>query len=50
VEALVKIIYNGFYCFEWEKVWHPDLIEPEIAIPDYAKVVGEYLRQARAKS
>jgi sugar phosphate isomerase/epimerase len=50
VEALVKIHYTGFYCFEWEKVWHPDLIDPEIAIPDYAKVVGEYLRQAQAKA
>jgi sugar phosphate isomerase/epimerase len=50
VEALVKINYTGFYCFEWEKVWHPDLLEPEVAFPDYVKVVGEYLRQARAKS
>jgi sugar phosphate isomerase/epimerase len=50
VEALVKINYAGFYCFEWEKVWHPDLLEPEIAFPDYVKVVSEYLRQARAKS
>jgi sugar phosphate isomerase/epimerase len=50
VEALVKINYSGFYCFEWEKKWHPDLLEPEVALPDYVKVVGEYLRQARAKS
>jgi sugar phosphate isomerase/epimerase len=50
VEALVKINYSGFYCFEWEKKWHPDLLEPEVAFPDYVKVVGEYLRQARAKS
>jgi sugar phosphate isomerase/epimerase len=50
VEALVKINYSGFYCFEWEKVWHPDLIEPEVAFPDYVKVVGEYLRQAQAKA
>jgi sugar phosphate isomerase/epimerase len=50
VEALVKINYTGFYCFEWEKVWHPDLLEPEVAFPDYVKVVSEYLRQARAKS
>jgi sugar phosphate isomerase/epimerase len=50
VEALVKTNYTGFYCFEWEKVWHPDLLEPEIAFPDYAKVVGEYLRQAQAKA
>jgi sugar phosphate isomerase/epimerase len=50
VEALVKINYTGFYCFEWEKVWHPDLLDPEVAFPDYVKVVGGYLRQAGAKS
>jgi sugar phosphate isomerase/epimerase len=50
VEALVKINYTGFYCFEWEKVWHPDLLEAEVAFPDYLKVVGEYLKQAQAKS
>ena len=36
---------QGFYCFEWEKVWHPELTDPEIAIADYARVVGGYLRQ-----
>jgi sugar phosphate isomerase/epimerase len=50
VEALIKINYTGFYCFEWEKVWHPDLLDPEVAFPDYVKVVGGYLRQAGAKS
>src|ERR1700693_1586908 len=50
VEALLKINYTGFYCFEWEKVWHPDLLEPEVAFPDYVKVVSEYLRQTGAKS
>ncbi|HEX3544285.1 MAG TPA: sugar phosphate isomerase/epimerase family protein [Candidatus Acidoferrum sp.] len=50
VEALVKINYSGFYCYEWEKKWHPDLLEPEVAFPDYVKVVGEYLRQTRGKA
>jgi sugar phosphate isomerase/epimerase len=50
VEALAKINYTGFYCFEWEKVWHRDLLEPEVAFPDYLKIVGEYMREARAKS
>jgi sugar phosphate isomerase/epimerase len=50
IQALVNIGYKGLYCFEWEKVWHPDLIEPEIAFPDYAKVAGEYLRQALHKA
>jgi sugar phosphate isomerase/epimerase len=44
--ALQKIGYKGFYCFEWEKVWHPDLTDPEIAVADYARVITNYLREA----
>jgi sugar phosphate isomerase/epimerase len=48
IEALRSIGYKGFYCFEWEKLWHPDLIDPEIAIADYARVVGECAGDAKA--
>jgi sugar phosphate isomerase/epimerase len=44
VAALRKLGYKGFYCFEWEKVWHPDLTDPEIAIADYARVIAGYLK------
>ncbi|PYU69002.1 MAG: xylose isomerase [Acidobacteria bacterium] len=44
IEALRSIDYKGFYCFEWEKVWHPDLEDPEIAFADYARAVADYLR------
>lgn len=44
IEALLSMDYKGLYCFEWEKVWHPDLEDPEIAIADYARVVADYLR------
>lgn len=50
MQALVAIGYKGLYCFEWEKVWHPDLPEPEIAIADYANVAGKYLREAQGKA
>jgi predicted xylose isomerase-like sugar epimerase len=50
IQTLASTGYKGFYCFEWEKMWHPDLVEPEIAIADYAKVAGEYLREASKKS
>jgi len=43
IKALQSIGYNGFYCFEWEKVWHPDLPDPDIAITDFAHVVGQCL-------
>jgi sugar phosphate isomerase/epimerase len=49
IQALVGMGYKGMYCFEWEKAWHPDLPEPEIAIADYAKVAGGYLREALHK-
>jgi sugar phosphate isomerase/epimerase len=48
IEALRSINYKGFYCFEWEKLWHPDLEDPEIAIADYARVVGQCLSDAHA--
>ena len=27
--------YQGYYSLEWEKTWHPELEEPEIAFPAY---------------
>ncbi len=44
IAALRSIGYKGFYCFEWEKVWHLDLEDPEIAFADYARAVADYLR------
>lgn len=44
VDALRSIGYKGFYCFEWEKVWHPELEDPEIAIADFGQVMDGYLR------
>lgn len=29
--------YIGFYSFEWEKLWHPELMDPAIAIADFAR-------------
>jgi len=44
VAALHKLGYKGFFCFEWEKVWHPELADPEVAFADYARVMTQYLR------
>jgi sugar phosphate isomerase/epimerase len=46
VDALSQAGYGGFYSFEWEKRWHAEIEEPEIAIPQYAKVASDYLRHA----
>lgn len=44
IDALRSIGYSGYLCFEWEKVWHPDIEEPEVAIAQYAEVVRSYLK------
>ncbi|HZY39309.1 MAG TPA: sugar phosphate isomerase/epimerase family protein [Mucilaginibacter sp.] len=31
--------YKGYYSFEWEKLWHPEIGESDVAIADYARVV-----------
>jgi sugar phosphate isomerase/epimerase len=45
VRVLAKGGYKGFYCFEWEKRWHPEIDEPEVAFPHYAKTMREYLAE-----
>ena len=47
IQVLHATGYKGFFCFEWEKVWHPELQEPEIAIADYARVVQGYFADPR---
>jgi len=50
VEVLARSGYQGYYCYEWEKKWHPEIEEPEVAFPHYAKVMAEYLAQAGVKA
>jgi len=33
--SLTEIAFNGFVSFEWEKLWHPELAAPEIALPHF---------------
>jgi sugar phosphate isomerase/epimerase len=48
MQALAKTNYTGYFCFEWEKLWHPDIAEPEIAIADFARVAPTYLSAQKA--
>lgn len=40
ISLLKNIGYTGYLSFEWEKMWHPEIPEPEIAFPRYI----EYMR------
>jgi sugar phosphate isomerase/epimerase len=35
--------YDGYLSLEWEKKWHPEIAEPEVAIPQYAAKMRELL-------
>jgi sugar phosphate isomerase/epimerase len=46
IAALAKSGYRGVYSFEWEKRWHPEIEEPEVAFPQFAEAATRYLRDA----
>jgi sugar phosphate isomerase/epimerase len=35
IDILRRHRYSGYYSFEWEKLWHPEIDAPEIALADY---------------
>ena len=37
LEALKEIKYSGFVSFEWEKKWHPEIADAEIALPHFVR-------------
>ena len=41
--ALRALGYDGWLSVEWEKKWHPELAEPELALPQHATLLREYL-------
>ena len=43
LKILTNIGYPGYLSYEWEKVWQPDLAEPELAFPQYVGKMNEYL-------
>jgi sugar phosphate isomerase/epimerase len=49
VAVLAKAGYQGYYSFEWEKTWHPEIEDPEVAFPHYARMMAEYLTDAGVK-
>jgi sugar phosphate isomerase/epimerase len=45
IDALRQGGYSGYYSFEWEKLWHPEIDAPELAIADYSKVMLKYFNK-----
>jgi sugar phosphate isomerase/epimerase len=36
--------YGGYVSVEWEKYWHPEIENPEIALPQHLKVLEEWVQ------
>ncbi len=44
IDLLVKNSYPGYYSFEWEKMWHPEIAEPEIALADFPQKMKAHFK------
>jgi len=42
IDLLFKNKYTGYYSFEWEKLWHPEIPDPQIALADYPKAIKKH--------
>jgi sugar phosphate isomerase/epimerase len=46
LKLLVNGGYEGWYSLEWEKAWHPDLDDPEVALPPFPSALRSLLAGA----
>jgi sugar phosphate isomerase/epimerase len=37
--TITSLNYDGYVSFEWEKYWHPEIEDPEIALPDFINAI-----------
>ena len=42
VEALLTTGYGGWLSVEWEKRWHPELAEPDVALPQFVTMLRSW--------
>lgn len=50
IPALLRCLqarhFDGYVSVDWEKIWHPEIEEPEIALPWYSKALRKEIRHA----
>jgi sugar phosphate isomerase/epimerase len=42
--------YGGWISVEWEKRWHPEIEEPEVALPQHVSVLRAWLTELEARA
>lgn len=48
IRTLARGGYRGYYAFEWEKQWHPEIEEPEVALAGFAEKARAYFADLNA--
>lgn len=43
IQLLYANGYRGYLSAEWEKKWHPEIEEPEVAMPQHAQVMRQWV-------
>lgn len=46
IDLLIEKGYQGYLSAEWEKKWHPEIEEPEVALPQHARVLRAWMNPA----
>ncbi|MEI6521348.1 MAG: sugar phosphate isomerase/epimerase [bacterium] len=50
IKLLHQSGYDGYYTLEWEKRWHPELVDADVTIPQYADKMREYANDLQINS
>jgi sugar phosphate isomerase/epimerase len=46
IQILVQNNFSGYVALEWEKKWHPEIEEPEQALPQFIELLHKYIAEA----
>ena len=47
IDLLYRNAYPGYYSFEWEKLWHPEILDPKIALADYPVAMRKHFEKMK---
>jgi len=50
LQAIAKLNYTGYVSFEWEKYWHPEIEDPEVALPNFINAIRKLQSNATKRS
>ena len=48
IDLLYRNAYPGYYSFEWEKLWHPEILDPKIALANYPVAMKKHFEKLKS--